>query len=166
MAERTPTVLFADVSESTKLYELVDDALASETMRTCLDHKCARTEAFGGRVIKTIGDEVMALFGTPGAAASAAAEMQFLIDNMAPTLYRQAVTARERPVLSSGANDRSWPRAAVAHTHRKQTLERMRDFATDRLRAQQRIHTLGHLQSFDRASEMANPAEAGCRHCC
>jgi hypothetical protein len=36
------------------------------------------TQAAGGRVVKTIGDEVMALFSTPAAAASAASQAQRL----------------------------------------------------------------------------------------
>jgi adenylate cyclase len=80
MAEREATVLFADVSGSTKLYETAGDAAALEGISSCLAALRKATEAAGGRVVKTIGDEVMAVFPRPDAAAVAAAEMQGKID--------------------------------------------------------------------------------------
>jgi adenylate cyclase len=80
MGDRLATVLFADVSGSTSLYETVGDAAALEAVSACLDAARLATEASGGRIIKTIGDEVMALFPGPDAAANAAADMQGRID--------------------------------------------------------------------------------------
>jgi adenylate cyclase len=79
---RLTTVLFADVSESTKLYETLGDALAQESIGRCIEAMKKVTQAAGGRVVKTIGDEVMAVFGMADAAAAAAAEMQAAVDNM------------------------------------------------------------------------------------
>ena len=76
MSGRPATVLFADVSGSTKLYETAGDAAALEGISRCIAALRGATESFGGRVVKTIGDEVMALFPSPDAAAAAAAEMQ------------------------------------------------------------------------------------------
>jgi adenylate cyclase len=76
MTERLATVLFADVSGSTKLYEIAGDAVALEAITSCLAAARSAAEAAGGRVVKTIGDEVMCLFPGPDAAAGAAAEMQ------------------------------------------------------------------------------------------
>src|SRR5687768_2596352 len=73
---RHATVLFADVSGSTKLYEAAGDAMALETINRMLGDMRRATEAAGGRVVKTIGDEVMALFPTPQAAAVAASQIQ------------------------------------------------------------------------------------------
>ena len=73
---RQATVLFADVSGSTKLYEAAGDAVALETINRMLADMRRATEAAGGRVVKTIGDEVMALFPTPQAAAAAATQIQ------------------------------------------------------------------------------------------
>src|SRR5437667_11548354 len=39
-------------------------------------------EAHGGRVVKTMGDAIMALFSTPNAAAAAAARMQTDIESL------------------------------------------------------------------------------------
>jgi class 3 adenylate cyclase len=82
MGERQATVLFADVSGSTKLYETAGDATALEAISGCLKALRDATEASGGRVVKTIGDEVMGLFPGPDSAAGAAAEMQAKIDSL------------------------------------------------------------------------------------
>ena len=79
---RQATVLFADVSGSTKLYEAAGDAIASDTINRMIAEMRRCTEAAGGRVVKTIGDEVMALFPTPHAAAGAASQIQLQTDIM------------------------------------------------------------------------------------
>ncbi len=78
-------VLFADVSGSTKLYDTVGDRLAFAAVQACVNLFIRVTEAGGGRVIKTIGDEVMALFPDANAAAAAAIEMQNGIERLEPT---------------------------------------------------------------------------------
>src|SRR5687767_9204380 len=80
MSERQATVLFADVSGSTKLYETAGDATALEAISGCLAAATRATQLAGGRVVKTIGDEIMALLPGPDAAAHAAADMQGKID--------------------------------------------------------------------------------------
>ena len=79
---RETTVLFADVAGSTKLYETVGDATAHEAIARCLEKLRAAVEQSGGRVVKTIGDEVMALFPNPGAATMAAARMQTAMEEL------------------------------------------------------------------------------------
>ncbi len=80
--ERQVTVLFADVSESTKLYESEGDKAAAEAIARCIDTLRQHVESSGGRVVKTIGDEIMAAFATPDAAAIAAGRMQHAIDEL------------------------------------------------------------------------------------
>src|SRR3972149_6315526 len=77
---REVTVLFADVSGSTKLYESEGDEVAMEAIARCLDQLRQTVESSGGRVVKTIGDEVLAVFPTPDAAAFAASNMLYAID--------------------------------------------------------------------------------------
>jgi adenylate cyclase len=77
---RHATVLFADVSGSTKLYETAGDVIALQTINGMIADMRRATEAAGGRVVKTIGDEVMALFPTSGAAAGAASQIQMNTD--------------------------------------------------------------------------------------
>jgi class 3 adenylate cyclase len=69
-------VLFADVAGSTALYEVLGDDRALALVEACLQAMVACTAGGGGRVVKTIGDAVLAVFGSADAAAAAAAEMQ------------------------------------------------------------------------------------------
>lgn len=79
-------VLFADVAGSTALYEVLGDERAFALVENCLAVMSACTTERYGRVVKTIGDAVMAVFGTADEAASAAAEMQSRIDRLGPTV--------------------------------------------------------------------------------
>lgn len=69
-------ILFADVVGSTQLYEQYGDVKASETVAHCLDVMKDATHQFSGKVIKTIGDEVMSTFPTVDDAMGAAGQMQ------------------------------------------------------------------------------------------
>lgn len=77
-------VLFADVSGSTKLYETAGDAVAHATIEKMIALMRERTTAAEGRVIKTIGDEIMAVFPLSNQAADAAMEMQLGVAEMDP----------------------------------------------------------------------------------
>ena len=77
-------VLFADVSGSTKLYEVVGDAAAHAAIDLCVKLFANITEEHGGRVIKTIGDEVMAIFPDAASAGRAATDIQLGIAGMPP----------------------------------------------------------------------------------
>ncbi len=74
-------IVFADVVGSTKLYELMGDTKARETVAQCIDVMAAATEKNHGTVIKTMGDEVMATFESVDFAVSAACQMQMLISD-------------------------------------------------------------------------------------
>lgn len=86
MAEQVSeaTVLFADVSGSTKLYETAGDAVAHAAIEKCVNLMREKTIAAKGRVIKTIGDEVMSAFPKADNAADAAIEMQSAIAELPP----------------------------------------------------------------------------------
>jgi len=77
-------VLFADVSGSTRLYDSVGDTLALAAIGRCLELVGGVCAGHGGRVVKTIGDEVMAVFPAVDQAAMAAAEMQARISELEP----------------------------------------------------------------------------------
>ena len=81
---RRLAVLFADVSGSTRLYETVGDAQALEAIGGCLALVRQACEGHSGRVVKTIGDELMATFPDADKAAEAAAEMQARISELPP----------------------------------------------------------------------------------
>lgn len=69
-------VLFADVSGSTRMYEELGDERALSTIGHCLGLVRAACNGHAGRLVKTIGDEAMAVFRGADDAARAAAEMQ------------------------------------------------------------------------------------------
>ena len=78
------TVLFADVCGSTRLYEALGDAEALVTIGRCVSVISDACAGHGGRVVKTIGDEAMAVFASADKAAQAAAEMQAKIAEQPP----------------------------------------------------------------------------------
>ena len=82
--ERNLCVLFADVSGSTRLYEKLGDKEALHAVERCINRMTRATEQFKGRVIKTIGDEVMAVFDTAEAGMDAASSMQQRVDDLPP----------------------------------------------------------------------------------
>ena len=69
------TILYADVSGSTKLYEKFGDDIARSDIRICIEILTRVTKSWDGEVIKTIGDELMCAFHDPSNAANAAKEM-------------------------------------------------------------------------------------------
>ncbi|HZM34774.1 MAG TPA: adenylate/guanylate cyclase domain-containing protein [Burkholderiales bacterium] len=78
------TVLFADVSGSTKLYETMGDAVAHAAIEKCIGIMRDKTLGARGKVIQTIGDEVMSQFATVDGAADAAIDMQLAIAQLPP----------------------------------------------------------------------------------
>ncbi len=74
-APQNKTILFADITGSTRLYETLGDAEALETIARCLEIIRLACQSQGGRVIKTIGDGSMSAFENPANAASAAIAM-------------------------------------------------------------------------------------------
>lgn len=77
-------VLFADLSGTTRLYESAGDVVAAAAVERYIQVFKEKTETAGGRVIKTIGDAVMAVFENANAAADAAIEIQFGLDTVEP----------------------------------------------------------------------------------
>ena len=107
-------MLFADVSGSTKLYETVGDAAAHAAIDLCVKLFANITEQHGGRVIKTIGDEVMSIFPAAAEAGRAAVDIQLGIAGMAPVdkvrlgvrvgLHYGAVVERDGDVFGDTVN--------------------------------------------------------------
>jgi adenylate cyclase len=88
---RPQTILFADVSGSTRLFETKGDVEARRLIALVLDALSVICVQHGGRVIKTIGDEIMCTLPTAMAGVMAACDMQrkmsrdvnFLRENLA-----------------------------------------------------------------------------------
>ena len=66
------TILFADIAGSTALYESVGDARAEAIVSKALERLSGIVTAHHGRVIKTIGDELMCQFDAAAPALQAA----------------------------------------------------------------------------------------------
>lgn len=82
MTERTQiTILFADVSGSTKLFELRGDEEARRLIGNVLAALGDIATGHGGRVVKTIGDEIMCTFPAALHGMLAATDMQRRVKN-------------------------------------------------------------------------------------
>jgi len=75
------TVLFADVCDSTALYERVGDESARKLVLKCLNNVESIIRRHQGTVIKTIGAEVMSGFFDTSAAIEAAIDLQETVEN-------------------------------------------------------------------------------------
>jgi class 3 adenylate cyclase len=73
---RPVAILFADVSGSTTLYERLGDRQALKAVEQVIDLLRRAVATYQGRVVKTIGDEVMAVFPDADSALQAASDMQ------------------------------------------------------------------------------------------
>ena len=76
MTSQALTVLFADLSGSTRLYQVQGDVKAHQSVSQSL--LCMRTviERHGGKVLRTVGDAVLASFEDTDAACESAVDIQ------------------------------------------------------------------------------------------
>lgn len=99
-------VLFADVSDSTRLYESLGDTTAFGRLRALIALLRDVTETFRGRVVKTMGDGLMCVFPTADLAATAAGEMQAAVAQLPPIEGDRKLTIRVGyhfgPVIEAG----------------------------------------------------------------
>lgn len=72
------TILFADVSGSTRLFHTLGDSAAQTIISVLLDKLAGVVLRWQGEIVKTIGDELMCAFPDPESAARAAQDMQLL----------------------------------------------------------------------------------------
>lgn len=84
MAPRVLAILFADVSGSTSLYERLGDHGALAAVASVIDAMRGAAIDAQGRVVKTIGDEIMAVFPGAAEAARAAMDMQERVAQLPP----------------------------------------------------------------------------------
>ena len=70
------TVVFADLTGSTRVFEAMGNARATETVTRLIQWIGGVCETHGGRVVKSLGDGVFAVFSTGGAATGAVLELQ------------------------------------------------------------------------------------------
>ncbi|MDB5864305.1 MAG: hypothetical protein JWO70_2111 [Betaproteobacteria bacterium] len=80
-------VLFADVSESSTLYQKLGDTTARNIINACLSTLAALLPKYEGVLVKTLGDAVMCVLPTADLAVLAASEMQAVVTNDSPGNY-------------------------------------------------------------------------------
>ena len=100
------TVLFADICGSTRLYCALGDVAARAIVAAGLDAAIDVLPRYGGRLVKTLGDEVMCVFPQPDLAVLAAAEMQAQVDAARPVGRTLAIHIglHHGPVLAEGGD--------------------------------------------------------------
>ncbi|MFW5969317.1 MAG: adenylate/guanylate cyclase domain-containing protein [Halofilum sp. (in: g-proteobacteria)] len=75
------SVLFADIGDSTALYEALGDSEAHRVVTRVLETLAGVAERHGGTVVKEIGDEIMVTLDTVEAAAAAACDMHEALED-------------------------------------------------------------------------------------
>jgi class 3 adenylate cyclase len=97
-------VLFADISESTSLYQKFGDTTAHRIVNECTALISGALERHQGRLVKTIGDEVMCVFQSADLAVLAASEMQARVTAARPGNHPVAIHVglHYGPVLVEG----------------------------------------------------------------
>jgi len=71
-----PTVMFADLTGSTAVFEKLGNEAATRTVTALVDWIIEVARAHGGRVVKTLGDGVLAIFPQGADAIEAAVQLQ------------------------------------------------------------------------------------------
>ena len=99
MEEADRTILFADVCDSTGLTEALGNVASRRHIADILAELSSITEALGGRVVKTIGDEIMTSFESPLDCIAAAVDMQRGVSGKPPV---NGIHSRLRIGLHSG----------------------------------------------------------------
>lgn len=75
-------IMFADIAQSTKLYDKIGNAAAHALISSCIAVMSGVCVAHSGTIVKTIGDEIMCTFPTAKDAVDAAMRMQAALDKI------------------------------------------------------------------------------------
>jgi len=119
---RTLAVMFADISDSTSLYQKLGDAAARNIVNACLKVINGVLARYEGRLVKTIGDEVMCVFPDADLAVLAASDMQAQVSSTKPGNYPVSihvglhygpVLVEENDVFGDTVNVAAYLRAAA-----------------------------------------------------
>jgi len=76
------TVLFADLRGSTALFESLGNAEATSVVTHCVAALAGPVADHGGKLVKTLGDGLMAVFEAPGPALGAALDMHEVLEGI------------------------------------------------------------------------------------
>jgi class 3 adenylate cyclase len=97
-------ILFADIVGSTRLYEQLGDAAALAVISQCLEAMGQGLPDHGGRIVKTIGDEIMVAYAGPADGFRSAMDLRRRVAALPPVAMGGAsVRLRVRIGLHFGA---------------------------------------------------------------
>ncbi len=102
MAQQTKhlTILFADISKSSVIYERLGDQAAQEIVGTILNRLTDLTVKFEGKVIKTVGDAIISTFPSTDDSIEAAKSMQLAMsDDCTPLQINIHIGIHHGPVV-------------------------------------------------------------------
>jgi class 3 adenylate cyclase len=106
--DKEVTVMFADIVGSTRMYEIMGDKVAEALISNTLEQLSVFVTQSGGKIIKTIGDEIMCRFPQADDAITAAKDMHtFLSEKSAPsTNYKIAIRigAHHGPIIENNGD--------------------------------------------------------------
>lgn len=106
-AQTERAILFADVEGSVRLFRRLTDPVAHEAVEACLGHVRAAVGEAGGRIVKSIGDGVMAVFDDLAMAGTAAVAAQLKLAAAAPPpgdAPRLRIGIHAGPVIADGGD--------------------------------------------------------------
>ena len=88
---KNKAVLFADITDSSALYQKLGDTKAQRIVNACVGTLRSVLPRFDGELVKTLGDAVMCVFPTADKAVLAAGEMQAAVTGSRPGNHRVAI---------------------------------------------------------------------------
>jgi adenylate cyclase len=101
-ANQNHAILFADISGSTSLYETLGDERAHKLVSNFISVLSDIISRHQGKIIKTIGDEVMCTFASAYQAIHAAIGMHMALDTMPPIPLKKPIRPSIRIGLHMG----------------------------------------------------------------
>ena len=101
-AEEILTILFADISGSTRLYELLGDEAAHSIIEECLLQLAVTARLHDGEIIKTMGDGIMCAFQDAANATEAALAMNQAIEKISDRQTEKCITPNIRIGFHAG----------------------------------------------------------------
>ncbi|MBP9713401.1 MAG: adenylate/guanylate cyclase domain-containing protein [Sterolibacterium sp.] len=115
-SQRQVCVLYADISGSQRLFHSLNEAEAMQAFERCFNRMERAISSFNGRVVKHIGEQLMAVFDTAEDAMRAACEMQVRVEKLPQVSgIRLAVgIAFHYGIMSEGGNDSTGDTVKVA----------------------------------------------------
>jgi class 3 adenylate cyclase len=84
MTTRPTPLMFADISGSTRLFERLGETEAGHAIERCLKRMTRSVEAYKGKTVQVIGDELLATFPSSEEACMAAIDMQERVADLPP----------------------------------------------------------------------------------